>query len=244
MADRRRLSFAKVIGALRKQYGKPVPPRITDPFELILLENVAYLGTDERREAAFAALKSRIGTSPQDIAAASDSALLKIAKLAGIMPEANVRKLRKCADIALSLKPGDLRSIVRGPRAEARKALKRFPGIGEPGTDKILLYARVAPALALDSNALRVVTRVGFVAEHADYARTYGSARLALAPQAPKGYAALIEASQLLRQHGRELCKRSAPLCPLCPLNSVCAYYVRMDSVARRVRAVAHDRQT
>jgi endonuclease III len=232
MGTRRLPSFAAIISALRKTYGKPKPPTITDPFGLILFENVAYLGSDERREAAFAALKSRIGIRPRDIAAASDAALLKITKFAGIMPEANARKLRRCADIALALSGGELRPLIRGPLADARKALKRFPGIGEPGVDRILLFARVAAALALDSNALRVVTRLGFAEEQTDYARTYQSARRALAPHAPKGYAALIEASQLLRQHGRELCKRTDPRCPLCPLTATCAFYGRMNSTA------------
>ena len=46
----------KVIARLAKFYGKPKPPITTDPFELILLENVAYPVSDERRAEAFALL--------------------------------------------------------------------------------------------------------------------------------------------------------------------------------------------
>ena len=37
--------------------------------------------------------------------------------------------------------------------------LKRFPGIGDPGADKILLCSRGAATLAPESNALRVLLR-------------------------------------------------------------------------------------
>ena len=45
---------------------------------------------------------------------------------------------------------------------KARRALKRFPGIADPGADKLLLFAGVTPYLALDSNGLRVLLRLGY----------------------------------------------------------------------------------
>src|SRR2546426_12509444 len=50
--------------------------------------------------------------------------------------------------------------------AEARKILKRFPGIGDPGADKILLFCRGGQGLGPDSNALRVLVRLGRSEEH------------------------------------------------------------------------------
>ena len=43
----------------------------------------------------------------------------------------------------------------------SEKALKRFPSIGDPGAEKILLFTRSYPVMALDSNGLRVLCRVG-----------------------------------------------------------------------------------
>ena len=57
----------KVISRLAAHYGKPRPPITTDPFELILLENVAYLVSDERREDAFKRLRQHAGTKPHEI---------------------------------------------------------------------------------------------------------------------------------------------------------------------------------
>ena len=56
----------------------------------------------------------------------------------------------------------------------------QFPSIGEPGAEKILLFARVYPVLGLDSNGVRVLTRLGLVVEAKSYAATYrGVQRLA-----------------------------------------------------------------
>ena len=48
-----KLNLQKIVSQLAKHYGKPGAPVTTDPFELILLENIAYLVSDERREEAF-----------------------------------------------------------------------------------------------------------------------------------------------------------------------------------------------
>jgi endonuclease III len=117
------------------------------------------------------------------------------------------------------------------PLAAAKRALQKFPGIGEPGAEKILLFARIQPILALESNGLRAVVRLGFVAEAATYAGTYRAARDALDGQLPSSYPPdydwLIAAHQLLRRHGQELCRRTHPQCPMCPLRSECSYNQR-----------------
>ena len=71
------------------------------------------------------------------------------------------------------------------------------------------MFTRSQPVLALDSNGLRVLLRLGFGAEKKNYAASYRSAQEALADQLPRDRDALIRAHQLLRQHGQELCRRS-----------------------------------
>lgn len=56
--------FQKVIGQLEKFYGRPQPPKVSDPMELIIFENIAYLVDDERREQVFNTLKKRVGLKP------------------------------------------------------------------------------------------------------------------------------------------------------------------------------------
>ena len=63
-------SLTKIVARLARFYGRPKPPITTDPFELILWENVAYLVNDERRAQAFELLRQSVGTKPHEILAA------------------------------------------------------------------------------------------------------------------------------------------------------------------------------
>ena len=78
-----RPNLSKIVSQLAAHYGKPKPPITTDPFELILLENVAYLVSDERREQAFKTLRRHAGTKPHEILAASHEDILQATKLGG-----------------------------------------------------------------------------------------------------------------------------------------------------------------
>lgn len=223
------MQFQKVIDALQKLYGKLKPPKTTDPLEMILCENVIYLADDARREKAFQMLKQRVGTKPQQILAAPDELLFEIAAL-GILPDQRVDKLRKVAQIAIKEFQGDLRVILQKPQREAKSALQKFPSIGEPGAEKILLFSRSHPVLALESNGLRVLLRLGFGEAHKNYSASYKSVQAAVQSQLKEDYDWLIGAHQLLRQHGQELCKRNQPQCEMCPLARGCAYYQHLRS--------------
>lgn len=217
--------LARVVKALGKFYGKPAPPKIVDALDLILYENVAYLVNDEKRAAAFAALKKNIGTKPTEILKASDAELIAITRMGGMVPELRGRRLRQIAEIAHWILKDDLKAVLKKPLPEAKKALKQFPSIGDPGAEKILMLTRSHPVLSLESNGLRVLLRLGFAEEKKSYSTTYRAMQNALSDQLPDGYESLIATHQLLRQHGQELCKRSTPLCDECPLKAECRYF-------------------
>lgn len=79
--------------------------------------------------------------------------------------------------------------------------------------------------LALESNGLRVLVRVGLGAESKSYAATYRSVREALRGQLPRRAEQLAQAHLLLRRHGLEVCRRSAPACGACVLRRSCAFF-------------------
>lgn len=219
--------FRDAISALRVYYGAPKPPVSTDPFELVLNENLAYLVSDEKRLAALDALRRDVGTTPRAILGATMAALVRVCRIGGIYPELRAERLRRSAEIVVAEFDGDLRNVLRLPVAEARKALKRFPAIGEPGADKILLFTGTYPVLAPDSNGLRVLTRLGLAREERSYSATYRLALAAIAPESGKDCRRLVTAHLLLRRHGQELCRRSRPQCERCPLRARCDYYGR-----------------
>jgi len=222
MRSRAEKPFQRVIAQLEAFYGPPAPPAITDPLQMILYENVAYLVKEAQHQTAFAALGRIVGLRPTDILSAPAEKLLQVAKLGGMLPEGRVRKLQSIAQIALQDFAGDLGAILHEPLPKAKRLLKKFPGIGDPGAEKILLFSRTFRVLALDSNALRVLTRLGFGAEHKSYAAMYRSAQDAVEGQLKEDFSWLIAAHQLLQRHGRELCRRSAPMCASCPLAAGC----------------------
>jgi len=221
--DTSTITFSKLVDRLQRHYGSPRPPALTDPLELIIWENIAYLASDERRAEAFATLKRSVGTLPQQILAAKHSALAAIGK-AGILPDVSAEKLLTIAKIAYEEFDSELQSVLKKPLPQAKKALKKFPSIGDPGAEKILLLTRSYPVMALDSNGLRVLCRMGFAEEQKNYSATYRSVQDAIRRQLPKDYDSLIRAHLLLRQHGQLLCKRSQPRCAGCPLRDECNY--------------------
>ena len=224
-----RENLRKVVNLLGRFYGKPAPPITTDPFELILWENVAYLVSDERRAEAFALLRHSVGTKPHEILSAPNEALLQVATLGGMQPEKRAARLREMALIAMNKFDGDLGAALKLPLPKAKKALQRFPSIGEPSAEKILLFTRSYPVLGLESNGLRVLLRLGFGEEKKNYSAAYRSVQEAIKDQLDDDYDWLIEAHLLLRQHGKELCKTNRPMCEKCPVRKVCAYYLAND---------------
>ncbi len=211
-----------VVAALRSHYGPPPPSATVDAFELVLLENVAYLATPARRQRAFTLLKSTVGTSPAGILSAS-AAQLQVATAGGILKALSAFKLQACARIVLGECDGDLDAVIQGPVPAATRILRLFPGIGEPGAEKILLLTGRHPFLAPDSNALRVLERFGLIDVKRSYAQSYAAAR-AVADTLDQSVAAMQEAHALLQLHGRSLCKRSAPRCAPCPVALGCAF--------------------
>jgi endonuclease-3 len=195
----------------------------SDPFELILWENVAYLANDERRARAMQQLRRTVGTRPEDILKASPEELVG-AGGHGILPTNSAAKLRRSAQIAVDEFDGNLGPILRLPVSKAKRALRRFPGIGEPGAEKILLVTRRHGFLAPDSNALRVMVRLGICPSNLSYAKTYAAARDIGERELGGDIDLLITARGVLRRHGQVTCRNSTPKCEECILRSGCAF--------------------
>src|SRR5215471_11242710 len=221
------LSLRRIVSQLEKYYGPPPPLPTADAFELILFENIAYLVSDERRAEAFQTLRQHAGTRPPEILAASQESILKATKLGGMHPEQRVNRLREIALIAMNEFDGDLKHALSLPLPQAIKALRKFPSIGEPSAEKILLFTRSYPVLGLDSNGLRVLLRLGFGEEKKNYSASYRAVQEAIRKQLTDDYDWLINTHIMLRQHGKELCKTNQPKCEECPVRKSCWYFQR-----------------
>jgi len=217
-----RIALREAVKRLRSLYGTPPPPSATDPYAIALREAAAYLVDDARREATVEALRKEIGLDPETLLRASPDRIARAIEGGGMQPQRRAAKVKECAAIAAEIGPKELARLAREDPKAARKILKRFPGIGDPGADRMLLFARGMRTLAPDSNALRVLLRLSFGEEHKGYSASYRSAAEAVEPELPRDFDGLIRAHGLLRTHGREMCKAKAPACSVCPLASDC----------------------
>lgn len=216
--------LAALLEALERAGGKPAPLPKRTAWELVLLETAAYLVEDERREETLASLVRSIGTAPAALRSAPLPLLARAIAGGGMKPEMRAGKVAECAATVLSRMGGDLDAALRDAAdvAARRKLLRAFPGIGEPGADKVLLLSGIDVVPALDSNGLRSLERLGLVASGASYEKSYRAGRGLLADALPASRARLVAAFGLLRRHGRTLCRSRMPLCGDCPLAEEC----------------------
>jgi hypothetical protein len=89
------------------------------------------------------ALRDSVGFEPASILAASDEELAVV--VAGPRPADRIERLRRCAELHI-----------------AGASWRDYPGIGRPGAQRIELFTGERAVLALDSNGLRVLYRIGY----------------------------------------------------------------------------------
>jgi hypothetical protein len=81
-------------------------------------------------------------------------------KPGGMLPELRGERLKELAMRVKDDFGGDLRAALAGPIAQARKKLKSFHSIADPGADRILLFAGISAIAAVPSNCVHVLDRI------------------------------------------------------------------------------------
>lgn len=233
--------LGRILSRLEKFYGAPKPPKSilpvlsgrADPYEMILYANCGYPATDASCTKGFEALKKEVGLRPEQILAAPESKLLEVARRCGMLPEVRVMRWREIAARVKHEFSGDLSAALKKPLREAKKALKLFPTIGDPGADKILLFTKTSPVAAVPSNCVGVTLRIFNGQMSKNYQANYRAEQEIFRAELPEDCNALLLAHLLLKQHGQEICKRTRPLCEQCPVSSDCAYFRSMRPASR-----------
>jgi endonuclease III len=224
----------QIIARLKRTYGRPKLPPARGPFELVMWENACYLLPDDRRATVFEGLRKQGGLNAKAILKADADVLLALATMGGMRPKVRVFRWEEIARITLSQFDGDLDQILKLPYAQAKKALKQFPNIGDPGAEKILMFCGASPGMPLEWNGLRALTRVGYGRWQKNYSAAYKSVQEALKPELPRKAETIAQAHLLLRQHGKEICRDKSPQCYECPVKDLCAYPVKQVKMFSR----------
>ena len=136
---------------------------------------------------------------------------------AGLGYYARARNLHACAQAVVAQHGGIFPDEV--------ETLRALPGIGDYTAAAVAAIAYDAPAVPVDGNVERVVTRL-FAVEEALPAAKPEIKRLAasLLPSRRAG-----DFAQALMDLGATLCSPKRPACALCPWNESCAAYGRGD---------------
>lgn len=214
-----------ILDQLESFYGPQQPIWPTDPYLFIIWWLSGYPASDDRCTKGWESLQREVGTDLRKILDAAPAKLAAALKPGGMVPEIRAMRLKEIAARVKDEFAGDLRAALVGSIAEARKSLKKFPSIADPGADRILLFAGIAPLAAVPSNCPYVLVRIQHGWERENYGVTYREAQQAIAADVPKKFDARTRAYLLLKRHGQELCKSSKPKCTECPVSSSCAFF-------------------
>jgi|SRR5579871_1502700 len=228
------MEIRSILDGLEKHYGKIKAAGPADAYEMILYANCGYPANDLSCPKGFDALRRLVGLAPEEILAAPETQLTQIMRLGGIVPDLRARRLKEIAGRVRDKFGGTLQGVLRGPLPEAKKALKQFPTIGDPSAEKILLFTNTAPVAAVPSGHVHVLHRLGFGTEKKSYAAGYRSAQEALEKALPADCATRQRAYLLFQHHGRQICKRTRPICRACPVTAHCAFFQNPDKYGDR----------
>jgi endonuclease III len=209
------------LAVLQRFYGKlPAPPR--DPFALFVWEVMSVHSNPRKRDAAMQALKKARALTPDAMWRLPQKTLEASALLAGPYLEQRVRALR--TGVEMFRRQPKLPSVIRGPFAPARKALKGMPQMGEGGAYRMLLFAADHPVLPVDARVTRVARRLlGYGGDaDTDFAKAARAIRAGVAAELPPTADAFRQAYLYLSHHGAATCTETTPHCPVCPLVEEC----------------------
>jgi len=227
--------FASQLDALESFHGRQRPDWPVDPYAFLVWWHCGYPPSDEACNKGWAALTAEQDVAPAKLVKARAPTLARLLKAGGFVADLRAERIKSIAAEVIEKWGGDLsRALRETPIAAAMKALKKLPGIGEPGAERILLFGDIAPVPAVPSNATQVAVRMQRGASFDAYTKDYREGRRLIEAHVPATLAARQRSFLLLKIHGQTLCKRSKPQCDACPIASNCAFFGRSRSSASR----------
>lgn len=224
-----RAAISVLLDRLEKFYGPQEPSFPTDPYEFLMWWHCGYPASDAACAKGWSKLTQDIGFEPKALLRAAPQKMAAALKPGGMFPELRAQRLKEIAFRIENEFGGDLRAGLAGPIPGAKRKLKAFPGIADPGADRILLFAGIAPVAAVPSNCVHVLERIVKGTEGKNYSAAYRDAQREISTATPENCDGRVRAYLLVKRHGQECCKRTKPKCEQCPISAKCAYFARLD---------------
>jgi endonuclease III len=206
--DAKRARARKIIRALKKAYpDAKIALDFGNPLELLVATILSAQCTDERVNQVTPALFKKYGTA-RDYARASSAVLEEEVRSTGFY-RAKTRSIIAMANALLDKHGGEV------PRSRA--ALVTLPGVGLKTANVILGNAFGEQAIAVDTHVFRVSQRLG-LARSDDPEKIHDQ----LADVLPEKEWTFT--THLVQAHGRRCCFARKPLCPACPVRTLCPW--------------------
>jgi endonuclease III len=206
--DVKRARVRKIVRALKKAYpDAKCALDFTNPLELLVATILSAQCTDERVNMVTPALFKKYRT-------AGDYAAVDAAALEGEVRSTGFYRAKSRSIIGMAKALVDRHG---GEVPKNREALTELPGVGLKTANVLLGNAFGGQAIAVDTHVFRVSQRLG-LARSDDPDKIHDQ----LVDVLPKTELTLT--THLLQSHGRRCCTAKKPLCPACPVKTLCPW--------------------
>lgn len=204
----RRARAQKIVRALKKAYpDAKIALDFGNPLELLVATILSAQCTDERVNQVTPALFAKYAGA-RDYARADAPTLEQEVRSTGFY-RAKTRSIIAMAKALVEQHSGEV------PRS--RSALVELPGVGLKTANVILGNAFGEQALAVDTHVFRVSQRLGLA--RADDPDDIHDQLVEVLPGRT-----LTATTHLIQAHGRRCCFARKPLCPACPVRTLCPW--------------------
>ncbi len=195
------------------------------PFEVaigaILTQNTAWTNVEK----AIANLRREGALEAHVMRGLSRSTLEELIRPAGFFRQ-KAERLHLFVAHLFAGHGGSLERLLDGPLDEVRTALLAQKGIGPETADSILLYAGGHPSFVVDAYTRRLLERLALI----DGGESYQQIRSFFMENLPADTELFNEYHALIVELCKDVCRKRAPRCSLCPLLSVCPTGALTDS--------------
>ncbi len=187
------------------------------PFEVmvgaVLTQNTAWRNVEK----AIANLKKADVLDPFKMHSLNPMDLAELIRPTGFynLKEKRLRNLLHLLGYSFD---GNPESMGNMPTYPLRKILLSMPGIGPETADSILLYALEKPVFVVDAYTKRVMDNMNIAEEGVGYHEVQSI----FMENLPADVALFNEFHALFVKLAKDNCRKKAPLCPSCPLVSLC----------------------
>ncbi|MCG6910084.1 MAG: endonuclease III [Deltaproteobacteria bacterium] len=177
------------------------------PFQLLVATILSAQCTDKQVNRVTAALFKKLAT-PEDFHRAGLSVIEKLIHSTGFFRN-KARNIKNCAGVLMEKHDGNVPADL--------DELVKLPGVGRKTANVVLGAAFNIPGIVVDTHVARISRRLALT-DNKDPVKI----EFDLMTQIPKKDWDAF--SLRLIYFGRELCKARKPLCPDCPMNSLCTF--------------------